>query len=79
MNENIVEEACANIASICERMEKHANDALLILKKIELDDYQEDDHIVDITDLINAQEYQSTCPDCPGCMDCLGLSWTDFM
>lgn len=49
------------------------------MQGVEVDDYLDIDHDVDVDDMIDEEEENEGCPCGSHCMDCLGLSWRDFM
>lgn len=73
MNTVTIEEACANIASISERLEIHAKAALRILYRLKCEELG--DEYEDYLDEVETKEKHY----CGNCMDCLGLSWKDFL
>ena len=74
MNTKVIEEACANIASISERLERHATAALKIIEDLRNDDLGEEYNAYS-----DEREPKKEEHNCGNCMDCLGLSWRDFI
>lgn len=68
----IIEEACANIASISERLEKHCTNALQIIEDMKYEELS-DEYDAYLDERENKEEHS-----CGNCMPCLGLSWKDF-